>query len=349
MSVEIGIIGLAKSGKTTVFNAVSGANVRLDAFENTGPNTSTVKVPDKRMEEISRIYRPKKTTHALVTFLDAGAENYKDLSDMDALVFTVRLFGDPGVPHPKNKISPLDDARDILQSLVLEDMMKIETRMDRIEKKTGKKDSDGVPGERELLLKIKKGLEAGTGITNMEISGDEEKIIRGYRFLSQKPFIIAVNIGENQLNDAAAVSDVMKYSQNENIPAVAICGKIEMEISALPEEERPAFMEASGISASSRDNLIRAAYTRLNLISFFTVGEDEVRAWTVNKGSSARKAAGAIHSDIEKGFIRAEVVDCETLLRLGSWENCKREKLIRLEQKDYEIKDGDCVSFRFNV
>jgi len=349
MSVEIGIIGLPKSGKTTIFNAISDANAHLETFGRNDSNLAVVKVPDVRIDKLSSLYNPKKTTNALVKFIDAKTENYKDLSNVDALVFTVRLFKDSNVPHPKENINPLNDAKDILQTLILEDMIKIETCLDRIGRKTDSAKSNTDPEEKKLLLKLKKELDEGSIIKNVGLTDTEKKIIRGYCFLSQKSFLIAVNTDEGQLNDDSALAEVLQYSQNEKIPVISICGKIEMEIAALPEEERPAFMESIGILESSRDKLIRAVYSHLNLVSFFTVGDDEVRAWTVRKGTPAQKAAGVIHSDIEKGFIRAEVVDYETLVRLSSWEKCKQEKLIRLEQKNYEIKDGDCVSFRFNV
>ncbi len=348
--MEIGIVGLPGSGKTTIFNALTGSEAEVSAFSGgkKDPNIAQVKVPDERLDKLSQMYNPKKTSPAIIQYVDLGgglnARDEKDSMDAilrllrpcDALVHVVRCFELAGQAP-----TPQDDFENFEAELLLTDQLIVERRLERMEKEL-KKGKKGNPKEFELLKKAYEILDSGRALReDAEISNAPE--LKGYTFLSAKPCIVVLNLGEDQ--DA----DDVNIELPQGVVAVRIKGALEMELSQLDEEEAELFRQDMGINEPATYMLIRESYKLLGLISFFTVGEDEVKAWTIKKGTIAHKAAGRIHSDIERGFIRAEVVSYDDLIAAGSYQAAQKAGKVRLEGKDYVVQDGDVINFRFNV
>lgn len=365
--MKLAVIGLSNSGKTTVFNALTGQGLETTSYPTTGgePNYGVVKVPDPRVDRLTALYRPKKTTYATVEYVDFigltkgdVAQNRKvfDLiKDVDAVVHVVRAFEDPAVSHPLGGVDPLRDIETVEMELLFGDLEFVEKRLERIEEATkkGKKPSEA---EKKLLLKCKAALEQETPLRNVPFDEEEQKLLRTFQFISNKPEVIVLNLGESDLNTAAARELHRRAEQyvaarglSGTTEVVSLSGKIEMELVQLSVEEARAFLDDLGIPEPALNKLIKVSYALLGLISFLTTGEDEVRAWTVPKGTSAQKAAGKIHSDIERGFIRAEVVGYEDFIADGSTAAARDKGRLRLEGKTYEVKDGDIINFRFNV
>ena len=352
--MEIGIVGLPGSGKTTIFNALTGSEAETSAFQGgkKDPNLALVKVPDERLERLAAMYKPKKVTPAQVKYIDLGGsiaatgqagakqdamdEILRLLRPCDALVHVVRGFEFAGQPP-----SPQEDFEQFESELILTDLMSVEKRLERLEKEV-KKGKKGDPRELELLKKAHEILDSGQALrTSEEIAGAPQ--LRGYTFLSAKPVIVVLNIGEEDEEGRFSLE------LPEGVSFMEIKGSIEAELAQLPEDEAEAFRADMGLDEPAIYRLIKESYRLLGLISFFTVGEDEVRAWTIRQGTLAPRAAGAIHSDMEKGFIRAEVVHYDDLMAAGSYHAAQKAGKVRLEGKEYVVKDGDIINFRFNV
>lgn len=349
--MRIAVVGFPRSGKTTVFNALTGLHATVGGYADpTKPNLGTIKVPDPRVDRLSEIFRPKKTTYAEIVFVDfpaagdrAGAvldaSTLVQMRDADALVQVVRAFEDPiagEVPDPARRID------DFKSELLLADLGIVEKRLERLRKEKGKEQ------EAELLERCRATLETETPLRRIELSAPEQRALSGFGFLSRVPLMVVLNVGEDQAG-APLPDAVRERLQRDALLGIPLCAQIEMEIAALEPGDREAFLADLGLQESARDRFIQAAYSLLDLISFLTTGEDEVRAWPIRKGTVAVTAASKIHSDIERGFIRAEVVAYEDFIHFGSEAKCRDAGKLRLEGKDYAVQDGDIIHFRFNV
>jgi len=361
--LKIAIIGLANSGKTTIFNALTGLNVETTIYPTLAaePHIGMVKVPDKRLEKLSGIYNPKKTTYATVEYIDyigltkGDVEQNKKVFDLikdtDAIVHVIRGFEDEVIVHPLGRIDPKNDAETVELEMIFGDLELIDKRLERMDQglKRGKKPDEA---EKKLLLKCKEGLENEDPLRDMEFSEEEERAMRHLQFMSIKPQVIVLNVAESDIaseRTAKTISELEGMFKGKQIKILSLCGKIEMEIAQLSPEEAKVFLDDLGISEPALNKLIRVSYDLLGLISFLTAGEDEVRAWTIHRGLNAQKAAGKIHSDIERGFIRAELVSYDDFIACGGMAGAREKGLLRLEGKTYEVKDGDIINFRFNV
>lgn len=351
-------------GKTTIFNLLTGSGVETSNFltGKTETNVGSARVPDYRVDFLSGIYRPRKTTYAQIQFADVpglvrgssqgqgvGNQFLNAVRNVDMLVHVVRSFVNPDVPHVDEGIDLLRDIDTIGMELLLADMEAVEKRIGRI--KGGKKIKKENALELEVMEKCLEALENEISIGRLELAEEEKQALRNHSFLTEKPILLLVNTDEEQFKSQSypGKEELMAYAGQRSLPSMEICGKIEMEISQLPGDDREIFLADLGVSQSGVDRLARVVYDYLGLISFFTVGEDEVKAWTIRKGTEARRAAGKIHSDIERGFIKAEVVKYNDLESLGNMAKIKEKGLFRLEGKDYTVEDGDIINFRFNV
>jgi len=351
--MKLGIIGLEQSGKTTVFNALTGSNKEVGTFGKIEAHISVVKVPDERIDWLSQLYSPKKTVYAAIDFVDIpGSINDSSRSEItaaarevDALVFVIRAFKNPGVPHSIGGIDPSRDFERIKTGLIVADMIIAEKRIERLKKAVTKGAStDEEKLELSALEKIMKCLENDESASSSKLNEQEEKAIRSFQFLTLKPFFTLLNISDNELNSGQTKT----YAENlQN--CMIMCANIEMEIRELDEKDRQTFLDDLEIKELSLNSFIRRAYKTLGLISFFTVGKDEVRAWTCPAELPAVNAAGKIHSDLERGFIRAEVFSFNDLKKAGSEREVKSAGLFRLEGKTYIVKDGDILSIKFSV
>jgi ribosome-binding ATPase len=360
--MKTGIIGLPQVGKTSLFKILTKTRLDAHAMHSRDAHVGIARVPDERLDKLSALYNPKKTTHATVEYVDVaaiGEEALKEsaysqrLREMDSLTHVLRAFEDPAIPHV-GQVNPLKDARDVEDDLILSDLVQIEKRMEGLEKDLKKMKSDDLMRERELLLKCKAQLEGGRPLRELELNAEEEKRLRGFAFLSQKPILYVVNISESadlgkDLDAAAARHNLAELATRPNSGATAICGKVEAELAEMSDEEAPEFLSSYGLSESGLTRLIRKTYELLGLISFFTVGEDECRAWTVPRGIRTQEAAGAIHSDLEKHFIRAETIHWDQLLDAGSEASARSRGTLRLEGKEYIVKDGDVMHIRHSA
>ena len=366
--MQIAIVGLASSGKTTVFNTLTRGHADTGGFGGMQLNVGVVKVPDERLTALAEIFKPKKIVQADVTYADLPAppasseghvgtedlpaEHLARLRDSDALLHVVRAFEDPSNSHPDGSVDPARDIDRLDTEFLLADLALVDRRLERL-KTSGR---HGTPAEREanereeaVLARLKAALEAGSPIRDVELASEEEKSIRGFRFLTQKPVLILLNVGEGDLATAAdRVRQVEAGYDHRNALVDSLSAKIEMELGELEPDEAAVFMEELGIAESGLDRVIALSYRLLGLISFLTAGPDEVRAWPIHDGSTAVDAAGAIHTDLAKGFIRAETVAYEDLLTLGSMAEAKRAGKLRSEGKTYRVKDGDVVEILFS-
>jgi GTP-binding protein YchF len=320
-----------------------------------------VKVPDARITRLTEIYKPKKSTLATVEYIDYIGLTKGDLAqnrkvfdlikDADALVHVVRGFEDETVSHPMGSVNPRRDAETVELEMIFGDLELVEKRLDRMEEgaKRGKKPDEI---EQKLLLKCRDALESETALRDVDFTDEEQKTMRSLQFMSIKPQLVVINVSDEEINSEhtkAVVEDITGYFSGRLVKTISLSGKIEMEIARLSPEEAEAFLEDLGIDEPALNKLINLSYDLLGLISFLTSGEDEVRAWTIKKGTDAQHAAGKIHSDIERGFIRAETVAYDDFIRCGSMAAAKDKGLVRLEGKTYDVKDGDIINFRFNV
>ena len=365
--MKLAITGLSNSGKTTIFNALTGKNIETTLYATAAgaPNLGVVRVPDTRIERLAEIYNPRKTTYASVEYVDYIGINLKDAShnakvfehikDTDAIVHIVRAFDDERIPHPLNDIDPLRDIRVVEGEILFQDFELIEKRLERMAEsaKKGKKSNED---ERRLLLKCRESLEKDIPLRNLDFSEDDEKAMKHLQFISTKPQIVVLNIGEKEMNSGrpGKLREIVeRYYAGKGLPdkvrVLTLCGNIEMEIAQLTPADAKAFLEDIGIQESAMNKLINVSYDLLGLISFMTIGDDEVKAWTITNGTNAVKAAGKVHSDIERGFIRAEVIGYDDLISCGNMSAARDKGLLRLEGKTYKVKDGDIINFRFNI
>ncbi len=359
--MKVSVIGLSNSGKTTVFNALTGQNIETTLYPSTSgePNRGIVKIPDARIDKLFEIFRPKKTTYATIEYVDYIGMTKGDMEqnrkvfdlikDADAVVQVVRFFPDDAIIHPLETVDAARDAETIELELIFGDLDLVEKRLERMEQgaKRGKKPNET---EKRLLLKCKEYLEKETALRDVQFSDEEKIAMKPLQFLSTKPEVLVLNIREKDLNtDHIRNLQSTLQTRFPSLSVITLCGKIEMEIAQLSAGEKEPFLEELGIDEPASNKLIHTCYAILGLISFFTVGEDEVKAWTVRKQIHALSAAGKIHSDIERGFIRAEVISYEDFISAGSMQAAKEKGLLRLEGKTYEVKDGDIINFRFNV
>lgn len=352
--MKVGIIGYARSGKTTIFNALTGASAEVGAFGSRDANLAVIKVPDARVDALAEIHKPKKTTYAEFEFVDvAPNESASDdkvldsaalavLKNADALVHVVRAFDNPNVMHPLDRVDAVADARGMEEELRLCDLIIVEKRLERLAKE-GKKGN-----ELDLLNRIHGHLENDKPLRTFALSAQEQKEVQGFTFLSQKPLLLLGNYDEARIGQPDA-SGLAGFAAENGLTLIDLCGSMEMELGELPEEERAEFRADLGLEEESRTRFIQTAYGMLGLMSFLTAGEPEVRAWTIRKGTKAVEAAGVIHSDIQRGFIRAETVAYDDFMHAGSMAKAKEEGKVRLEGKEYIVKDGDIILFRFNV
>lgn len=362
--MDVGIIGFARSGKTTLYNALTGQHAETGGYSaGSEPNVAVVKVPDPRVERLTELFKAPKIVHATIKYIDVpGIETtegrksgtledslIRAVANCDALMAVVCGFDRGGLPP---KIDA--DLNDIQTELLLTDLAKVEQRIEKIEKSAGRQTPEvrkTLERELELLKKLKTTLDAEKPLRSLEFDADEEKILRAYQFMTVKPLLLVVNLGEGAIAEAHAVeSKIQAAGLPAATAALACCAQSEMDIAQIEDPaERQEFLQSFGIAERAADRIIRVSYETLGLISFFTAGPTEVHAWTLRKGLPALKAAGRIHSDLERGFIRAEIIACDDLLRCGSLAAAKKEGVLRVEGKTYEIKDGDVIEIRFSV
>ena len=354
--MRLGIIGLPQSGKTTVFNALTRGHQPLTTSGGRfDVHTGVVDVPDKRVDRLSEIFKPKKTIYAKVTYADiAGLEGSQSaisgqllnlLTQMDGLLHVVRCFEDVNVPHPSGTVNPLRDIATMDAELLLNDMIAVERKLERLteeRKKGGGRERSVIDRETELFERFKESLAHEIPLKEIDLSAEEEKTLAGFGFMTRKPMLVLLNLHEGQ-----EMPPVEYPHAHSNLAALQ--GKLEMEIAQLAPEDVEIFMQEYGITELGLARVIRISFDLLGLISFFTVGPDEVRAWTLRRGSTAYEAAGEIHTDLQKGFIRAEVIPFDELNSLGGMNEAKAKGRLRLEGKEYIVQDGEIVHIRFNV
>jgi len=356
--MQLGILGFPKVGKTTLFNILTASQQSTDKFSaSRQTNVGVAQVPDARLVKLRDLFSPKKYTPATVEYVDIpgirkgeGAESLDlgKLRTVDALVHVVRAFEDPELPHASGSVDPARDLLELELELILADHELVERRLDRLAQSAKRGLKPEEEREKALLADVVlPALEAERPMRDVEMSADDERRLRGFQMLSAKPMLVVLNVGEGEL--AGADPARIGWTRRARTEAVVVSAPIEQEIAGLAAEEQRDFLAELGLAEPSVDRVIRASYELLGLLSFFTVGEDEVRAWTVRRGTHAREAAGTIHSDIERGFIRAEVVDWEELVRQGSIAACRTAGSLRLEGKEYEVRDGEVIHFRFAV
>jgi ribosome-binding ATPase len=354
--MRLGIIGLPQSGKTTLFNALTrGTQPTGTASGKMEVHTAVVDVPDPRVDKLSAMFKPKKTIYAKVTYADiAGLDGsasksgisgtlLNQLTQMDGFIHVVRVFEDENVPHPNGTIDPKRDIEMMDSEFVLNDLISVERKLERLQeerKKGGGRDKGIIEREIELFNRLQKGLAEEIPLRDIDLSAEDEKILSGFGFLSLKPILVVLNLSEGQV--APSIDYPHKHSK-----VVALQGKLEMDLAQLPPDEMELFLQEYGIEEPSLNRMIRLSYDVLGLQSFFTVGPDECRAWTVHRGAFAPEAAGEIHTDLQKGFIRAEVVHYDDLIGLGGMNEAKAHGKFRKEGKEYIVKDGDILNILF--
>jgi GTP-binding protein YchF len=355
--MKTAIIGLPMVGKTSLFTILTGVHeaTRVGLME---ARVGITKVPDARLDALAKIFEPPKITHAVVEYLDFPAISKEALRDpsylgslrvADALAHVLRVFQSDTVPHEKGSVDPLRDLDDVETELILSDLVVVEKRMERLDKDRRKAKSPELDREFALLERCKAALEGNAALRTLELSSDEEKLIRGFQFLSQKPILFVLNIGEEDAGRMHEIEEEYRkgpLAGRAGTAVTAICGKIEAELAELSAEEAKEYLASYGLKESGLERLIKATYALLGLMSFLTAGETEVRAWTIPMNSRAQNAAGAIHSDFEKKFIRAEVVNWQALIEHGGYPGVREKGLLRLEGKEYVVKDGDVLVIR---
>jgi GTP-binding protein YchF len=352
--MQTGIIGLPQVGKTTLFRILTKANVEGKGGQAT--HVGVAKVPEPRLVELAKLYNPKKITYATVQYVDLPGvqkermrESLATLRDVDAIAHVIRVFDDPSVPHSEGSIDPLRDATNLDLELILSDHEQISKRLERIDKDLKKKADKQLELEKTVLEKCKAHLEAEKPLRELSLTAEDRKPIGGFLFMSMRPMLYVLNLGDGEAGELDKAIEKHKLSALQGRPntaVVAVCGRLEAELAEMKEEEATELLASYGLKEPGLNRLIRATYDLMGLFPFFTAGEPEVRAWTIRKGSTAVKAAGEIHSDIEKGFIRAEVVRCSDLLAAGSIAAAKEKAQVRLEGKEYIVQEGDVILFR---
>jgi len=370
LATKLVIIGLPGVGKTTVFNALTRAEAATGTFGASGdePNLATVKVPDLRLDTLTALFNPQRKVQADVQYLDVagiakgiaekgmGGQLLGHLAQADALVHVVRAFEDPNVPHPEESVDALRDIETLDLELLFSDLGLVEKRVQRIEAQVGKTrgpEREALERELALMRKLHAALEANTPLRQVvdDLDEDEGKMLRGFGFLTAKPLLVLLNIGEEQLGETAdeLVASARKQFNAPKVTIDVIAGKIEMEIGQLDADDAAVFLGDLGIAESGLDRIISTSFDLLGLMPFFTVGPDECRAWTIRQGATAVEAAGEIHSDIQRGFIRAEVVSYDAMIAAGTMAEVRKAGALRREGKTYVVQNGDIINFLFNV
>lgn len=363
--MEIGIIGLPRSGKTTIFNAVTKGNVAINGYSNK-PNVGVAKVPDERLIPLTKMYGPKRVVEAEITYTDVppppegfgktkgiGGEYLNHLQSVDALLIVVRAFGNASVAHVDETIDPIRDAETMLLEMVFSDLEILHRRLDKIEysfKGATHEDRDALTREQTLLHKVRMGLNNGIALKDQQLLPDEIQQISGFGFLSIKPLIVIMNIGEDQIGEKTALEEELAGTvSGKRVGTAVMCAELEMELVRMDPQDEAAFRKDLGTGESSLSRVVQISYSVVERISFFTVGDDEVRAWEIPRGMAAGQAAGKIHTDLERGFIRAEVIPHEILVECGSLGEARKLGVLRQEGKDYLLKDGDIMHVLFNI
>jgi hypothetical protein len=353
------IFGYPKSGKTTLFNLLTGAKIETAVYESgkKDPNLRTCPVPDSRLDQIWHLYPDKKKIPTSIDYIDLAGISYGDVKNesylnhlrkADGLTHVARGFSNPQVPPPKGRIDPQEDIRSMEEELLLSDLVTVESRLEKLDKELKRAKSVEGEKEKELLERLRIHLEKGEAIRAVELSETEGKLLRSFAFLSQKPLLVMINVDEK---DIPQIETPEKFypSPKKGTSVLAFCGKIEAEILELEEKEKELFLQEYGLTQLSAPRFLKASYSLLNVITYFTIGKQEVKAWTIKKDTTASKAAGVIHTDMEKGFVRAEVIFWQDLLQHGSFQAAKEKGAVRLEGKDYAVQDGDVIYFRFST
>lgn len=355
--MKTAIIGLPMTGKTSLFTILTGVHQET-RIGSTAARTGVAKVPDGRLDELSRLFEPPKTTYATVEYVDMPSISKESLRDpsylaslrvVDAYAHVLRLFADETVPHEKGSVDPVRDLEDVETELILSDLVVVEKRLERLDKDRKKIKNPELDREFELLERAKAALEENRPLRQLEIDAEDEKRLRGFQFLSQKPVLYVLNLGEEEagkLREREREYREGPLAGRGGTAVTGVCGKIEAELAELPREEQRDYLASYGLEESGLERLISATYSLLGLMSFLTAGEDECRAWTIPVHSPAVKAAGAIHSDFEKKFIRAEVINWKSLIDFGGYAGAREKGQLRLEGKDYIVKDGDVLVIR---
>lgn len=355
--MEFGILGLAGAGKTTIFSLLTGAEVPFGTGKS---HVGIARVPDRRLDLLSELFKPRKHTPATVKFVDvppvtkggAASLNLPELRTMDGLALVLRAFSNPLVPHPEGQLNPQRDLELIETELLLSDWHVASGRLERLAKELPKHRTPELEREKEVLERCLAFLEKGQPLRELSLTPEEERVLKGFTFLTRKPLLLILNADEaeaSNLPQALARWGLAELESRPQVAVTAVCASLEQEISRLAPEEQEAFLAELGLPDRALSRVLQKAYALLGQISFFTVGEDECRAWSIPQGTTAVKAAGVIHSDFERGFIRAEVVRWDQLLACGSLAACRSKALLRQEGKDYVVQDGDVITFKFNV
>lgn len=361
--MQVGIVGLPLSGKTTLFNALTGKR-EVTGFGGSGreKHVAVVKVPDERLDKLHALVPQARMVQTTIEYIDlAGVDKGSgrsgfdsqflgDLRQADALLVVIRAFLNDAVPHPESNIDAHRDFQTISDEFLLSDLAIVENRLTRLGQQLRKAKSEALLREADLVERCRQHLEEGRPLRELELEPDDAKLLRGFQFLTLKPALIAININEEDVSNAGTIEQEFRtHYQAKKLDFIALSAAIEMEIAQLASDDAAVFLRELGIGEPALQRMIRYSYNLLGLLTFFTFGENEVRAWTLRKGMTARQAAGEVHSDMERGFIRAETVQFTDLLQHRSLAKCRDAGVLRLEGKDYPVRDGDVITFRFNV
>ena len=369
--MKVGIVGLPQVGKTTIFKLLTQGRVDVSSWgSGRDAHIGIAHVPDARLDKLAEVVKPQKTTYATVEYVDLPglsvgegkaaldgqskemSSYLNSLKNIDTILHVVRGFNDPSIPHVQGSVDPVRDIGLFELEMIFSDLAIVEKRLERLAKDLKKLKSVDLEVENDVLLRYKAALETEQPLRELELTPEEEKRVKGFTFLSAKPMLLVINVGDE---DAAKIASVVEsfglqeQASKRNVSIIAVSGKIESEIAALPPEDARMFMDDLGISGNAIDRIIQNSYNLLGVFSFYTAGEPEARAWTIPRNTAAPQAAGVIHTDIEKGFIKAEVVSFNDMVELGSFQAAKSKGVLRLEGKEYRIQEGDVILFRFNL